>query len=69
MTLSPLASFLCAGPPAATLGVLMAVPLRRRLRRELPYVDGLAAAETITVLDPPRERLPRWRNALARSGP
>ena len=41
---------------AATLGVLMAVPLRRHfvVDEKLPYVDGLSTAETITVLDPPR---------------
>ena len=41
---------------AATLGVLMAVPLRRHfvVDEKLPYVDGMATAETITVLDPPR---------------
>lgn len=41
---------------AATLGVLMAVPLRRHyvVDEQLRYPDGLATAETITVLDPPR---------------
>ncbi|HWO17160.1 MAG TPA: OPT family oligopeptide transporter [Kofleriaceae bacterium] len=41
---------------AATLGVLMAVPLRRHfvVDEQLPYVDGLSTAETISVLDPPR---------------
>jgi len=66
MTLSPLASFLWL-TAAATLGVLMAVPLRRHfvVDEKLPYVDGLAAAETITVLDPPREATPAVRrNAL-----
>jgi uncharacterized oligopeptide transporter (OPT) family protein len=55
MELSPLASFLWL-TTAATLGVLLAVPLRRHfiVDEKLPYVDGLAAAETITVLDPPR---------------
>jgi len=42
----------CAG----TLGVLLAVPLRRHfiVEEKLPYADGLAAAETLIVLDPPR---------------
>lgn len=41
---------------ACTLGVLLAVPLRRHfiVDEKLPYVDGLSTAETITVLDPPR---------------
>jgi uncharacterized oligopeptide transporter (OPT) family protein len=52
---------------AATLGVLMAVPLRRHfvVDEKLPYVDGLSTAETITVLDPPRNASPAVRrNAL-----
>ena len=55
MELSPLTSFLWL-TSAATLGVLMAVPLRRHfiVDEKLPYVDGLSTAETITVLDPPR---------------
>ncbi len=42
---------------ACTLGVLLAVPLRRHfvVDEKLPYVDGLSTAETITVLDPPRD--------------
>jgi uncharacterized oligopeptide transporter (OPT) family protein len=66
MALSPLASFLWL-TAAATLGVLLAVPLRRHfvIDEQLPYVDGLAAAETITVLDPPREASPAVRrNAM-----
>jgi putative OPT family oligopeptide transporter len=41
---------------ACTLGVLLAVPLRRHfiVEEKLPYADGLAAAETLIVLDPPR---------------
>jgi uncharacterized oligopeptide transporter (OPT) family protein len=41
---------------AGTLGVLLAVPLRRHfiVEEKLPYADGLAAAETLIVLDPPR---------------
>jgi uncharacterized oligopeptide transporter (OPT) family protein len=42
---------------ACTFGVLLAVPLRRHfvVDEKLPYVDGLSTAETITVLDPPRD--------------
>jgi uncharacterized oligopeptide transporter (OPT) family protein len=56
MELSPFKSFLWLST-AATLGVLMAVPLRRHfvVDEKLPYVDGLSTAETITVLDPPRD--------------
>jgi uncharacterized oligopeptide transporter (OPT) family protein len=41
---------------AGLLGVLLAVPLRRHfiVEEKLPYADGLAAAETLIVLDPPR---------------
>lgn len=66
--LPPLTSFLwltCAG----TLGVLLAVPLRRHfiVDEKLPYPDGLAAAETITVLDPPRAAEPSIRRAALRA--
>lgn len=52
---------------ACTLGVLLAVPLRRHfvVDEKLPYVDGLATAETITVLDPPLDASAEVRrNAL-----
>ena len=41
---------------ACSLGVLMAVPLRRHfvVDEKLPFVDGLSTAETLIVLDPPR---------------
>jgi putative OPT family oligopeptide transporter len=41
---------------AGTLGVLMAVPLRKHfiVDEKLPYPDGIATAETLIVLDPPR---------------
>jgi uncharacterized oligopeptide transporter (OPT) family protein len=41
---------------ACTLGVLLAVPLRRHfvVDEKLPFVDGLSTAETILVLDPPQ---------------
>ena len=56
MHLAPFTSFLWL-TSACTLGVLMAVPLRRHfvVDEKLPYVDGLSAAETITVLDPARD--------------
>lgn len=54
MTLTPFTSFLWL-TSACTLGVLLAVPLRRHfiVDEKLPYVDGLSTAETITVMDPP----------------
>jgi uncharacterized oligopeptide transporter (OPT) family protein len=56
MTLEPWQSFLWLST-ACTLGVLLAVPLRRHfiVDEKLPYVDGLSTAETITVMDPPRD--------------
>jgi uncharacterized oligopeptide transporter (OPT) family protein len=56
MELTPFTSFLWL-TAAATLGVLMAVPLRQHfiVDEKLMYVDGLSTAETITVLDPPRD--------------
>jgi len=52
---------------ACTLGVLLAVPLRRHfvVDEKLAYADGMAAAETVIVMDPPREASPKVkRNAL-----
>jgi uncharacterized oligopeptide transporter (OPT) family protein len=56
MHLDPIESFLWLWS-ACTLGVLLAVPLRRHfvVDEKLPYVDGLSAAETLIVLDPPRD--------------
>ncbi|HTL32750.1 MAG TPA: OPT family oligopeptide transporter [Kofleriaceae bacterium] len=56
MELTPFDSFLWLSA-ACSLGVLMAVPLRRHfvVDEKLPYVDGLATAETMVVLDPPKE--------------
>jgi uncharacterized oligopeptide transporter (OPT) family protein len=55
MTLTPMKSFLWI-TSACTLGVLLAVPLRRHfiVDENLPYADGIAAAETLIVVDPPR---------------
>lgn len=64
--LTPLMSFLWLAT-ACTLGVLLAVPLRRHfvVDEKLAYADGTAAAETILAMDPPREASPEVkRNAL-----
>lgn len=53
---------------ACTLGVLLAVPLRRHfiVDEQLPFVDGLSTAETVIVLDPPLDAAPAVRrNAWA----
>ena len=54
--LTPMMSFFWLAT-ACTLGVLLAVPLRRHfvVDEKLPYADGMAAAETVIVMDPPRE--------------
>lgn len=41
---------------ASLLGVLLAVPMRKHfvVDEKLPFPDGMAAAETLKVLDPPR---------------
>jgi uncharacterized oligopeptide transporter (OPT) family protein len=41
---------------ASLLGVLLAVPMRKHfvVDEKLPFPDGIAAAETLKVLDPPR---------------
>ena len=67
MELTPMKSFLWLSA-ACSLGVLMAVPLRRHfiVDEKLPYVDGLATAETLTVMDPPKDASAEIkRNALA----
>lgn len=55
LQLTPIKSFLWLWI-ACTLGVLLAVPLRRHfiVDEKLPYPDGVAAGETLIVLDPPR---------------
>jgi uncharacterized oligopeptide transporter (OPT) family protein len=42
---------------ASLLGVLLAAPLRRHfiVDEQLPFPDGMAAAETVMVLDPPKD--------------
>jgi uncharacterized oligopeptide transporter (OPT) family protein len=67
MELTPFDSFLWL-TAACSLGVLMAVPLRRHfvVDEKLPYVDGLATAETMVVLDPPKDATPEVKkNAVA----
>ncbi|HEU4730198.1 MAG TPA: OPT/YSL family transporter, partial [Kofleriaceae bacterium] len=64
--LTPVMSFFWL-TTACTLGVLLAVPLRRHfvVDEKLAYADGTAAAETIVVMDPPREASEKIRrNAL-----
>jgi uncharacterized oligopeptide transporter (OPT) family protein len=52
---------------ASSMGVLMAVPMRRHFidEVELTYADGVAAAETISVLDAGGEEARRRARALA----
>ncbi|MEO7731205.1 MAG: OPT/YSL family transporter [Kofleriaceae bacterium] len=66
--LTPFMSF-CWLTAACTLGVLLAVPLRRHfvVDEKLPYVDGMAAAETILVMDPPRDADARTRRTALRA--
>jgi uncharacterized oligopeptide transporter (OPT) family protein len=56
LELTPLKSFLWLSV-ACTLGVLLAVPLRKHfiVDEKLPYADGIAAAETLVVLDPEKD--------------
>ena len=67
MQLTPVKSFLWL-TAACSLGVLLAVPLRRHfvVDEKLPYVDGMATAETLVVMDPPKGASAEVkRNALA----
>lgn len=67
MELTPLKSFLWLSA-ACSLGVLLAVPLRRHfiVDEQLPFVDGLATSETLVVMDPPKDASAEIkRNALA----
>ena len=66
VTVAPVGAFLWL-TCAATLGVLLGVPLRRHfiIDENLAYPDGIAAAETVLVLDPPRDATAQVkRNAL-----
>jgi uncharacterized oligopeptide transporter (OPT) family protein len=55
LELQPWVSFLWL-TVACTLGVLLAVPLRQHfiVDEKLTFADGVAVAETLVVLDPPR---------------
>jgi len=59
LELTPLKSFIWL-TVAALLGVLLAVPLRKHfiVDEKLAFADGIAAAETLVVLDPPRNAPP-----------
>jgi uncharacterized oligopeptide transporter (OPT) family protein len=53
---------------ASLLGVLLAVPMRKHFieDEQLAFPDGMAAAETVQVLDPPRDMArddPKWLTA------
>jgi putative OPT family oligopeptide transporter len=52
---------------AGMLGVLLAVPLRRHfiVDEKLPFADGVAAAETLIVLDPPKSGAVNYEKAWA----
>jgi uncharacterized oligopeptide transporter (OPT) family protein len=68
---SPIAIFLWLSC-ASLLGVLLAVPLRRHfvVDEKLPYPDGMAAGETLIVLDPPRhldKADAAWKHAQRRA--
>jgi len=49
---------------ASLLGVLLSAPMRKHfiVDQQLPFPDGMAAAETLLVLDPPRDAPPAERN-------
>lgn len=66
--LTPLASF-CWLTSACTLGVMLAVPLRRHfiVDEKLRFPDGMAAAETVLVMDPPRDGDPVVRRNAMRA--
>ncbi len=49
---------------ASLLGVVLSAPMRRHfiVDQKLPFPDGMAAAETLLVLDPPRDAPAEQRN-------
>ncbi|HVM99739.1 MAG TPA: OPT family oligopeptide transporter [Caulobacteraceae bacterium] len=53
---TPLQTFLWL-TTASLLGVILSAPMRRHfiVDQQLPFPDGMAAAETLLVLDPPRD--------------
>jgi uncharacterized oligopeptide transporter (OPT) family protein len=60
---TPLQTFLWL-TTAALLGVVLSAPMRRHfiVDQKLPFPDGMAAAETLLVLDPPRDAPPEQRS-------
>ena len=64
---TPLQTFLWL-TTASLLGVVLSAPMRRHfiVDQKLPFPDGMAAAETLLVLDPPRDAPPGQR-AVARN--
>ena len=60
---TPLQTFLWL-TTASLLGVVLSAPMRRHfiVDQKLPFPDGMAAAETLLVLDPPRAAPPEQRN-------
>ena len=61
--LSPLQTFLWL-TCASLLGVVLSAPMRRHfiVDQKLAFPDGMAAAETLLVLDPPRDAPAARRN-------
>src|SRR5580658_3968102 len=63
---TPLQTFLWL-TTASLLGVVLSAPMRRHfiVDQKLPFPDGMAAAETLLVLDPPRDA-PAEQRGVAR---
>jgi uncharacterized oligopeptide transporter (OPT) family protein len=54
---------------ASLLGVVLSAPMRRHfvVDQKLPFPDGMAAAETLLVLDPPRDAPAAERNVARKA--
>ena len=54
---------------ASLLGVVLSAPMRRHfiVDQKLPFPDGMAAAETLLVLDPPRDAPVEQRNVARKA--
>jgi uncharacterized oligopeptide transporter (OPT) family protein len=54
---------------ASLLGVVLSAPMRRHfiVDQKLPFPDGMAAAETLLVLDPPRDAPPEQRGVARKA--
>ncbi|HLZ82461.1 MAG TPA: OPT family oligopeptide transporter [Caulobacteraceae bacterium] len=65
---SPLQTFLWL-TTASLLGVVLSAPMRRHfiVDQKLPFPDGMAAAETLLVLDPPRDAPPEQRGVARKA--